>query len=254
MTTINNQEEFLQALQENPEWREAVRAQILGEELLQLPAAFQAFVERITASTERLETSVRNLEIFAAEMKEFTAEMKEFTAEMKEFTAEMKEFVIRQEQFNSNTSGRFNRMEGDISIIKGQFAQSRISRNAVFITDDLELDYVRQLTSEDLSRMAREIAGGYRLTDELKSFRGADLIIEARDQGQTKYIAVEVSFTADERDSSRAIRNAGLLEKLTGCTAIAVVASVRNAREVEERIAANDLVWHSVSEHALRPN
>ena len=40
MTTINSQEDFLRALVENPQWKEAVRAQLLGEDLLQLPAKF----------------------------------------------------------------------------------------------------------------------------------------------------------------------------------------------------------------------
>ena len=43
MTTINSQDDLLRALRENPEWKEAVRALILGEELLQLPARFNAF-------------------------------------------------------------------------------------------------------------------------------------------------------------------------------------------------------------------
>ena len=34
MATINNQEDFLRALSENPDWREAVRLRILGDELL----------------------------------------------------------------------------------------------------------------------------------------------------------------------------------------------------------------------------
>ena len=34
MTTINNQDDFLEALRNNPAWREAVRALILGDELL----------------------------------------------------------------------------------------------------------------------------------------------------------------------------------------------------------------------------
>ena len=36
ITTINNQDDFLEALRNNPQWRDAVRAQILGEDLLQL--------------------------------------------------------------------------------------------------------------------------------------------------------------------------------------------------------------------------
>lgn len=52
MTTINTKEDFLRALSENPEWREAVRAQILGDELLQLPVQFQAFVTHVTGFIE----------------------------------------------------------------------------------------------------------------------------------------------------------------------------------------------------------
>ena len=47
MTTINSQEEFLQALRDNPAWREAVRAELLGEEIPQLPTRFQALLERM---------------------------------------------------------------------------------------------------------------------------------------------------------------------------------------------------------------
>ena len=45
MTTINNQDDFLKALRNNPQWRDAVRAQILGDDLMELPAKFDAFVE-----------------------------------------------------------------------------------------------------------------------------------------------------------------------------------------------------------------
>ena len=50
MTTINNQDDFLEALRNNPQWRDAVRAQILGEDLMQLPVKFDAFMEQQTAS------------------------------------------------------------------------------------------------------------------------------------------------------------------------------------------------------------
>ena len=80
MTTINSQEDFLRALSENPQWREAVRAQILGEELLRLPARFDAFVERMDG---------------------FVAEMKDFVAEQKQINAELKGFVEEQKQINA---------------------------------------------------------------------------------------------------------------------------------------------------------
>ena len=69
MTTINSQEDFLRALEENPQWKAAVRALILGEELLQLPARFNAFVAQMTAFVDRMTS-------FVAEQKEFNEEQK----------------------------------------------------------------------------------------------------------------------------------------------------------------------------------
>ena len=73
MTTINNQDDFLKALRNNPAWRDAVRAQILGEELLQLPVKFDAFVEEhrkthtnIDARLDRIESDTRAIRAYTA--------------------------------------------------------------------------------------------------------------------------------------------------------------------------------------------
>ena len=50
MTAISNQDDFLQALRDNPQWRDAVRKGILSEELLQLPVKFDAFLEEHRAT------------------------------------------------------------------------------------------------------------------------------------------------------------------------------------------------------------
>ena len=61
MTIINSQEDVLRALRENPEWKDAVRALILGEELLQLPVKFDAFVVEQRRVNERVETDAPGL-------------------------------------------------------------------------------------------------------------------------------------------------------------------------------------------------
>ena len=272
MTTINTPEELLRALRENPEWREAVRAEILGEELLRLPVEFHAFVERVTASIERLEASnsrleasvsalessnskiqasIAALEASVAALQKSVTALEAFAEEMKAFVAEMKEFVVRQEQFNRNTVARFDRMEGDISSLKDFYASSRASRRAELIAIDLGMEFVRELTLGDLARIAVQIAGGNRLTDDLKSFREADLVFEASNQGQTTYLAVECSYTGAPRDSGRAIRNATYLAQVTGCPTVAVVSSVRNTREVEELIESGAVYWDQLPEHVL---
>ena len=65
------------------------------------------------------------------------------------------------------------------------------------------------------------------------SFSRADLIIEADHDAETTYLAVEISYTADERDRRRAQRNAQHLTDHTGHRAMPVVAGVRYDDELQ---------------------
>ena len=58
MTSFNSREDFLRALEENPQWKEAVRALILGEELLQLPLQFRAFVGQVSSFIDQTEAFI----------------------------------------------------------------------------------------------------------------------------------------------------------------------------------------------------
>ena len=211
MVNINTQEDFLRVLRENPEWREAVRAQILGEELLHLPAALQELAETVNR------------------------------------------FIARQEQYNLNTHTRFDRIEGDLSFWKKDYTQRRMAESAEFIPLDMGIQYERNMTRGELARIALAAAGGRALTDDLKSFRGADLVIVAIDGDATKYLAVEISYTADQRDTSRAIRNARILQEQTGIPSVAVIASTRNTYEVQAEVDSGQVYWHYVPDHVLEP-
>ena len=61
------------------------------------------------------------------------------------------------------------------------------------------LEFVRTLTASDLMEMSRN-----QLDRETgRSFRRADLVIEATKDGTLQYVALEVSYTADHRDIGR---------------------------------------------------
>ena len=232
MTSINSQEDFLQALRDNPAWREAVRVQILGEELIQLPARFNAFVDQMT--------------VFVEQMTTFVEDQKAFNQRMITFVEDQKAFNHAQETFNTNATARFNRMESDIGDIKGTMAQDKVIAEAAIITDDLDLQHVRNLTPADLVEIVRNAAAGQPLSNELRRFRRADLVIEASDKGQTTYLAVEISYTGALEDLARAIYNAEILRQQTNCPALAVIASIRNTNEVEAAIDQNQVIWHQI--------
>ena len=220
MATINSQEDFLRALRENPEWREAVRALILGEEMLNLPAALQ----RLSDTVDR------------------------FVARQEQFNDEQRQFNDEQRQFNQNSFARFDRMESDSSRLKEDYTRREMAEAAEFIPLDMGLRYERRMTRGELAQIALTAAAGKALTGDLRSFRDADLVIIASDTIGTRYLAVEVSYTADQRDTGRAIRNALILTEHTGLPSIAVIASARNTQEVQQEIDSGQVYWHQIAD------
>ncbi len=291
MTTINNQDDFLEALRNNPQWRDAVRAQILGEDLLQLPVKFDAFAEDQRAQNEKFDAFTEEqraqnekfdafMEEQRAQNEKFDAFMEEQKAQNEKFDAFMEEQRAQNEKFDAfmeeqgsqnekfdafveehrtthinidarldRIDTRLDRMEGDFGTIKGDFARNRTVQDARNIAYDMGLEFVRTLGSDDL----REMAGNTLPRNVGRSFRNADLVVEVTDGTGTRYIAMEVSFTADIRDCDRAVRNARLIESFTGKPAQAAVASVRNDREAAEAVESGAVYWHQLEDRTPIP-
>ena len=239
MTTINNTDDLLRALSENPEWKAAVRAQILGDELMQLPDRFNAFIEQMTAFTARQE--------------QFNERIAASVERLEELNRRMAVSVEEQKELNERIIRRLDRITDDTAQIKGAHARATAVDDAPGIAVDMGMEYVRTVTRGEVVRMAQKASGGDIPANELRSFRYADLIIEVIDGNQTNYIAVEASFTADQRDTDRALRNARFLTRFTGCPAHAAIASVRNDRDLDEKFAPGNVYWHPIPGRDLEP-
>ena len=178
------------------------------------------------------------------------------TDELLQMPVRLEQFITEQRAFNedmrertSNTLTRLDRMEGDSGTLKGYWARNTAVSDAAGIAHDMGLEFVRTLTASDLMEMSRN-----QLDRETgRSFRRADLVIEAIKDGAPQYVALEVSYTADQRDSGRALRNAGLLTRFTGRKATAGVASVRNTHEVEQLVESGELYWHPLEDRTPAP-
>lgn len=231
MTTINSQEDFLRALSENPEWREAVRAQILGEDLMQLPARFDAFVEQMT---------------------EFVAEMKGFVAEQKEINARLAARLDSLDGRTYSLEQNLDRLTVDVAWLKGNAVREMAERDAAVIALEMGLEYVRTITREELYRMALAAAKGEPLSSALRSFRQADLVIEATDGTEAHFIAVEASFVGGAYDVLRAIRSAEMLTEFTGVPARAAIASATIHDAIDHQVTSGAVYWHEIEERELR--
>ena len=228
MVTIHTSDDLLRLLAENPEWKAAVRREILTEELMNLPARF----DRFAATTEQ-----------------FQSDTQQAIGELRQFNDDQRQFNTRVEGFMERTDARFDRIEDDISNMRGEYARNSAIREADFIAENMGFQMVRVLTWDDLRDFLRTADTTGIPVSQLQSFRRADLVIETIDVGgATNYIAVEVSNSADERDTRRAIRNAGFLTRFTGHSAHAAIASVRNDRRIQEEIDSGQVYWHQLAD------
>ena len=229
MTTINSQEDFLRALRENPEWKDAVRALILGEELLQLPTRFNAFVDEQRQVNKRVESDI---------------------SELKAGQTRLEAGQTQLEAGQRRIENRMDRQERDSSTLKDWYISALAVKSAETLPIDLGVAYVRTLSETDLDRMIRAAMPVIPL-NEIRSFRRADMVIEAQDDSGTVYLVMEASYTADLRDTGRAQRNARLLTEFTGHRAIAAVASVRNVTEVSALVESGAIYWYEIEERYL---
>ena len=242
--TINSMQDLVRVLDEHPEWAEALRVRLLTRELLELPQRLADFVAAANKRFEAIEARLDRVHDDLSTLKAGQARMQEDLSVLKGDQARMQEDL-------SVLKGGQARMQDDLSLLKGGHARNAAERQAGLIAEDLGLEYVRTLTFDDV----RDLLRSHDTTDipvnDLRSFRLADLIVEATDAGESCYVAVEISFTANGRDTKRAFRNAGFLTRFTGRRAYAVIASVKVDDRIRGVLDDGDVSWYRLERKTL---
>ena len=216
-STIHTIEDLIRILDDHPEWTDALRARLLTRELIELPEKFTQFV-----------------------------------AEMNSFVAEMNRFVEATNRRFDALENRVASIQDDVGILKGAHARSAALRETPFIASEMGFRWVKDLTAFDLWGLIDDADTSGIPTNELRSFRRADLIIEATDQdGNPCYIAVEISFTANGRDTSRALRNAEFLTRFTGKHAYSAVVGLRRDDRIQGLVESGEVFWYQLDPEVL---
>ena len=233
MTTINTIEDLIQVLDEHPHWLEALRARLLTRELIELPEKFAAFVETTNQRFDKVEHRLGTLKTDVKELKTDVTGLKTDVKELKTDVTGLKTDV--------------KSLRDDMGILKGAHARNVAVEDATSIARGLGLRRTRTLSRDELWDLTETADTTDIPPNALRSFRQADLIMAATDQaGEPCYIAVEISFTANGRDTTRARRNAEFLTRFTGKPAYAVIAGLRQDNRTQPHIEAGEVCWHQL--------
>ena len=215
---VRSLQDILTALQRHPEWRTALRQQLLGEELLELPALFAKFAAE---TTRRLDLLTQNLAATNKRLDHLAADV-------------------------GTLKNDVGTLKNDVGTLKGAHAETKARANIAVIADELDLEYRRIVPGVELRRVARDNGADLR-DDKIKSFVASDIMAEAIDaEGNTTYLAVEASYTGDLHDADRARSHAALMQRLTHKPCRAVIASVRNNDRLLELIDSGEVAWHQL--------
>ncbi len=176
------------------------------------------------------------------------------TRELIELPEKFAEFVkVTNERFDK-LGGRFDRLgsqvqslQDDVGMLKGAHARSAAIREASSIAREMNFYRTKNLSQDDLWALIDRADTVDIPKNVLRSFRRADLIMEAADQdGETCYIAVEISFTVNGRDTTRALRNAEFMTQFTGKPAHAAVVGLRRDDRIHDLIKRGDVFWYQL--------
>ena len=247
--------EIMQALDDDPSLLEELRARILTRELLEMPENLATLTRRVDSLAEQMDTLTRRVDSLAEQMDALTRRVDSLAERIDTLAEQVGAIAVSLNTLHEASERRFERMSGDIGLLRGAYAEQTISRQAVVIalrlgrSRDVQLRYQSDVTSPDLLDMAAPFASEIDEGD-LESFYLADLVLRVRDEDadDDAYIAVEASYTCDTRDTARAIRNVRFIERFTGKRAYAAVAGIRMDSLIRSSIDAGDVFWHQLEE------
>ena len=189
----------------------------------------------------------------ALRMRLLTRELLELPQRLAEFIEAANQRFDRVEARQDRTETLLGKLIDNVGNLKGAHAKSVAKEEADIIANSLGLRLTRLLTGQEVGELAVGQDAADLPRNELLSFRRADIVMEAADaDGAPCYVAVEVSYTVNGRDTTRAIRNADMLTRFTGKPARAVVAGLQIDDRVRIDVESGAIFWHEMVEDAVQ--
>ena len=240
MTAINTIEDLVRIMDERPEWVEAMRVRLLTREVLELPQTIAKLAETVE---KFIDSTNKRLDSIEARLDQHDARFDAVDARFDQVDARFDAVDARFETVNGN----IQKLRNDIAPLKAAHARNAAIDDAIAIASDLGLRRTKNLTRDEVWELTESVDTSGIPTNELRSFRRADLIVEATDKNdEVCYVAVEISFTANGRDTIRAIRNAEFLNRFTGRRSYAAVAGLSRDNRVNEVFESGKVFWYQL--------
>lgn len=215
-------DQFLGQLRAHPEWRDAVRAQVLGQELLSLPQVVRELAEAQRRTEARVEQLAARVEELAEAQRRTEARVEELAEAQRRTQATVERLVMAQQEtehalreFAASTLTRFDALTGELGLLKGWQYELRFPAQA-HVTDLVRRP--RRVYPLDLDEVADARESGALAEEDVVQLRALDFLFWGRRgrgaDAPGAYVALEVSHVVDREDVERARDRARILRRL----------------------------------------
>ncbi len=213
------------------------------ERLTEATQRNSANIERLTEATQR---NSDNIERLSQDVTRINGSIERLTEATQHNSANIERL-----------SQEVKRINNSIGDLKGNVARRALNWHFGYIAEAMGFRLLNTLTRNDRWEMAHrhdvsDIPFGQR-----RSFYEADLVMKVTDQAsEIHYIAVEASYTADTRDSDRAMRNARFLTRFTGRPAHAAVVGRHCDYALQSLVedAESAIYWYALTDADFTPD
>lgn len=233
--TVNEFRDLLEILRTKPEWKEALRREMLGEEILSLPGLMRDLIRVVEEMNKRLYRVEQDVEVLKTDI----AVLKTDVAELKTDVAKLKTSVVV--------------LQTDVASLKGESLERKY-RERPFVYFRRILRKPRVLTDAELDDLLSAAVDNGALTEaDVEEISRLDAVVRDRriSDDQVAYLAVEISAKIDDHDVERAVRRARLLEKIPGVIAMPVVAGEAITAAGMEALQQEATAWSVTDGHAV---
>ncbi len=219
-TTLSpaDRQAFIQALRDDPVFREETRALLLTREVLELP-------EKLAQLTDRVDRFAAAQESFNAEMRQFRTEQQQFNHLVEARLSNMDNFITEQRQTNQKVAVMLGQALGGNLEAKLERSIGPVLARTFGLYDVHTLQSRFTMPNQEFNRrLAQAQAVGKITADQAFQLDRADYIVYGRQTADDSevYFVAEVSWTLGQNDITRARERADIMAAASGVNAIAV--------------------------------
>ena len=262
IATIETTEDLLRLLDENQEFRAAVRRKILTDEVLELPAKIAALTEQVALLSKEFashaaETNTRldSLENHAAETNKRLDSLENHAAETNKRLDSLENHAAETNKRLDGMDKRMDTFDSKLDGVRGDALENKLpSSLRQRIGDALGLRRVRPIwlarsvgasgsREIEYERKAEEANDAGVITDKEEGrLLDTDMVVRGlrTSDGSAVYVAVEASGVIKIRDIERARSSADILSRIYGADAIPAVYGYRIAPQQERQAEADE--------------